>query len=465
MFQVDMSNSNCDGGFDSVTVAGAGAKLTGFGAGLKMNQVGTSGIYALTVADLDSGEVNFKYRFHKNGNTNWEGGDNRILPLTKNDTTKITCFGSRVVGNCASKPAPSKITFIVDFTSPTAPPPASKIFLIGDFTKPQWQDGAKEMTQVVGNVKDGERFGYIQSPDAVSGDQNIFIRQLRELIHWTLGGVDPLGISASATFGEIKSLFGRIENTAMRKADILLGDKGLCKLLSKILLVEERKCKVAITSFIVEQFLNGDATASELVKETLTDNLFRNIYFYLTQEIGLELPGLPPLGQRDCTWRYTKDVFQRTTREMLDASIVYRNEREDGISQEIALSKLYPNMRDDEIRNSMSGFSPRVVTSALEGIGASLQLYTQFMQLPDPQNPQIPWAVSLGLDKLVAQGVLTLQKEITYNQPEYKDSPDFDQINAEINQTLTQLRTLSNVRTTTNPVLAASNVASSSTDR
>jgi hypothetical protein len=150
MFQVDMSNSNCDGGFDSVTVAGAGAKLTGFGAGLKMNQVGTSKIYALTVADLDSGEVNFKYRFHKNGNTNWEGGDNRILPLTKNDTTKITCFGSRVVGNCPSKPAPSKVTFIVDFTSPTAPPPASKIYLIGDFTKPQWQSGAVELTQIAG---------------------------------------------------------------------------------------------------------------------------------------------------------------------------------------------------------------------------------------------------------------------------------------------------------------------------
>lgn len=150
MFMVDMSNSNCDGGFDSVTVAGAGAKLTGFGAGLKMNQVGISKVYALTVADLDSGEVNFKYRFHKNGNTNWEGGDNRILPLTKNDTTKITCFGSRVVGNCPSKPAPSKVTFIVDFTSPTAPPPASKIYLIGDFTKPQWQTGAVELTQIAG---------------------------------------------------------------------------------------------------------------------------------------------------------------------------------------------------------------------------------------------------------------------------------------------------------------------------
>ena len=316
------------------------------------------------------------------------------------------------------------------------------------------------MPQVVGNIKDGERFGYIQSPDAVSGDQNIFIRQLRELIHWTLGGVDPLGISASATFGEIKSLFGRIENTSMRKADILLGDKGLCKLLTKIIGVEERKTKVAITNYIVEQFLNGDTTAAEIVNQTITDDLFRNLYFYLTEELDLELPGLPPLGQRDCVWRYTKDVFQRTTREMLDASIVYRNEREDGISQEIALSKLYPNMRDDEIRNSMSGFSPRVVTSALEGIGASLQLYTQFMQMPDPQNPKVPWAVSLGLDKLVSQGVLTLQKEITYNQPEYKESPDLDLINQEINQTLSQLRTSANVRTATATLPATSNAGS-----
>ena len=148
-FQVDMSNSDCDGGFDSVTVAGAGAKLTAFGAGLKMNKVGTTGVYSLTVPGLDSGEVNFKYRFHKNNNTNWEGGDNRILPLAKNDTAKITCFGSRVVGNCPSKPAPSKITFIVDFTKTTIPP-ANKIYIMGDFTKPQWQAGAREMTQITG---------------------------------------------------------------------------------------------------------------------------------------------------------------------------------------------------------------------------------------------------------------------------------------------------------------------------
>jgi hypothetical protein len=149
-FQVDMNSSNCDGGFDSVTVAGAGAKLTAFGAGLKMSQVGTSGIYALTVNDLDSGEAKFKFRFHKNGNTNWEGGPDRILTLSKSDTVKLTCFGSRVEGPCPSKPATSKITFVVDFTATGAPTPASKIYIIGDFTKPQWQAGAVEMTQIAG---------------------------------------------------------------------------------------------------------------------------------------------------------------------------------------------------------------------------------------------------------------------------------------------------------------------------
>ncbi len=148
-FQVDMSSSDCDGGFDSVTVTGAGPKLTGFGAGLKMSKVGSTGVYSFSISGLDSGAVTFKYRFHKNGNTNWEGGADRTYALAKNDTTPITCFNSRVVGNCPSKPAPSKITFIVDFTKTTVPP-ASKIYIMGDFTKPQWQAGAKEMTQITG---------------------------------------------------------------------------------------------------------------------------------------------------------------------------------------------------------------------------------------------------------------------------------------------------------------------------
>jgi hypothetical protein len=145
-FQVDMSNSDCDGGFDSVTVAGAGPRLTSFGSGIKMMEIGTSKIFAITVDSLDSGEVNFKFRKHKNGNTGWEGGNNRILTLSAKDTVDLTCFGLRVVGNCTSKPAPSSITFKVDARNETI----DKIYLIGTFQTPNWKEGALRMSPTPG---------------------------------------------------------------------------------------------------------------------------------------------------------------------------------------------------------------------------------------------------------------------------------------------------------------------------
>jgi hypothetical protein len=145
-FQVDMSNSDCDGGYDSVTVTGAGAKLTSYGSGFKMFQVGTSKIYTYSIANLDSGEIKFKFRFHKNGNTNWEGGSDRIFALTKKDTIALTCFGSRVVGACPSKPAPSKITFKVDLTNETP----AVVYVMGTFQTPNWQAGALRMAPVPG---------------------------------------------------------------------------------------------------------------------------------------------------------------------------------------------------------------------------------------------------------------------------------------------------------------------------
>jgi hypothetical protein len=316
------------------------------------------------------------------------------------------------------------------------------------------------MPRVIGNAKPDERMGYIEQPDTISGDHNLFIRNDRELIHWVLGGVDPLGISASATFGEIKSLFGRIENTASKKAETLFGQNGLCKLLSLIILAEERKCKLAIGEFIINQYLQGSPIANALIQQELSDEQFRALYLNITDELNAQLPGLPPLGARDCSWRYTKDVFQRTTREQQEASIVFRNEREDGISQEIALGKLYPNMSDEEIRQSMSGFSPRVVSNALNGISGALALYMQLAQLPSPNNPEISWASELGLAEIVRQGIITLQKEMNYNIPDFKESPDYDEINATINSTLQQLNNVrDSVPTSTVPLPSATAAA------
>lgn len=296
-----------------------------------------------------------------------------------------------------------------------------------------------KMPRVFGSVREGERFGYVQSPDAVSGDQNLYIRQTRELIHWILGGVDPLGISSSATFGEIKSLFGRIENTASKKAKIILD--SFCELISLILKKEETSCKIAITKLLLEV----EGIEQSVSNHLLTDYDFKNLYAFYKQS-GVTIPGLPPLGDSKCSWKYTKRVFQNTTREKLDESIIYRNEREDGITQEVALARLYPDMSDDEIRQMMSGFSPRVVQTDLAGIQGVLQLHSTLMTVPDPENNELPWAIRLGTKNLVDQAIATLQKELEYNIPNFKESDS--EVEKEVNLLLTKLLNDASVQST-----------------
>jgi hypothetical protein len=194
-FQIDMSNSDCDGGYDSVTVAGAGARLTAFGSGLTMHEVGTSKIFELSVDSLDSGEVEFKFRYHKNGNTNWEGGNNRIFALAANDTIDLTCFGSRTVGACPTKPAPSTITFKVDMTNETP----SQVYLIGTFQTPNWQAGALRMSPspgqpgvfevTVNNVCPGNfNYKFMNGDSSVSSNEENFPDSTNR------GCVEPSGV-------------------------------------------------------------------------------------------------------------------------------------------------------------------------------------------------------------------------------------------------------------------------------
>lgn len=149
-FIVDMSNSDCNGGFDSVTVTGSSPRITSWGDGIRMNpMLPGSNFFVVVVDSIDSGEVQFKFRAHKDGNTSWEGGDNRKWVLSADDTTDLTCFGSRSIGPCPAKPAPSDITFMVDLSNET-PDGQGRIYVIGDFTVPQWQSGAIRLTPVVG---------------------------------------------------------------------------------------------------------------------------------------------------------------------------------------------------------------------------------------------------------------------------------------------------------------------------
>lgn len=147
-FIVDMSNSTCFGGFDSVTVAGNRPELTNWSTGVRLMKMGATDFY-VAVIQMDSGEAKFKFRAHKDGNTNWEGGGDRVWMLTADDTLDLTCFGSRDIGPCPAKPAPSKITFMVDLTNET-PDGQGRIYVMGTFTQPSWQSGAIRLSPVSG---------------------------------------------------------------------------------------------------------------------------------------------------------------------------------------------------------------------------------------------------------------------------------------------------------------------------
>ncbi|MDP3927904.1 MAG: T9SS type A sorting domain-containing protein [Bacteroidota bacterium] len=147
-FVVDMLNNDCDGGFDSVSVAGGRAEITNWGNGVNLNKIGTTSIHGVTLR-MDSGEFEFKFRFHKNGNTSWEGIANRKWILSKDDTLGLTCYNSSAPGPCIPKPAPSDVHFLVDLSNET-PDGQGRVYVMGNFTTPNWQNGAIRLSPVAG---------------------------------------------------------------------------------------------------------------------------------------------------------------------------------------------------------------------------------------------------------------------------------------------------------------------------
>lgn len=277
----------------------------------------------------------------------------------------------------------------------------------------------KRISKVIGNVGVDERFGYIQvSP--VPGDLTQYIRNDRELIHWCLGGVDPIGISSSPTFGEIKTLFGRVQNTADIKAQSLFN--GLGKLFSIAIANEEQKFKGAFMAAITK----APKLAKQIPElESLSDEQCQQLYQLFRQGelavLGFTFTpvGLPPMGDRSVYWRHTREVYKPSTRDLLDLSIVGRNLREDGLNQEFTMGKLYPELSPKEIQAATSGFSPRVVENQMVGLNNLLQFYQQSMQIPGIADPNIPLGIELGISQLVATGIESLKKELNYGRPVY----------------------------------------------
>lgn len=98
-------------------------------------------------------------------------------------------------------------------------------------------DGQIKVPRVIANLEPTDRVSYM-TPDAVSGDQNLYVKQYRSEIRLALGGVDDIDIGTASTAYEMKSLYGRVAATAEKKAKALF-KYGLCQLFSMMIQHEE----------------------------------------------------------------------------------------------------------------------------------------------------------------------------------------------------------------------------------
>ena len=74
-------------------------------------------------------------------------------------------------------------------------------------------DGQIKVPRVIANLEPTDRISYL-TPDSVSGDQNMYIKQYRSEIRLALGGVDDIDFGTASTAYEIKTLYGRVASTA-----------------------------------------------------------------------------------------------------------------------------------------------------------------------------------------------------------------------------------------------------------
>ena len=298
--------------------------------------------------------------------------------------------------------------------------------------------GGVRVPRLIANLEATDRVQYIL-PNAVSGDQNLYARQYREEIRSELGGVDELGISSGATAYEIKSLFGRAATTAFRKCRGLL-TYGLCKLLSLVIYNEERifresfsmAARVLPPDAPMKEDFEGDDEAFRAAEEK-----YRAGYSKYLEELDAaigaaiekqEFPpgvvGLIPDGDRRVEWRWRGPVFEESTEDILNSSIVVRNLQELGVNSIEALRYLFPSKTDEERSAMLNGYPFRLAQATQQSIATFLNLIGSMRQIPHPQAPNLPLLADARLDltPFLYRTFDFLKRELTY-AGQFGDAP------------------------------------------
>ena len=302
-------------------------------------------------------------------------------------------------------------------------------------------DGQIKVPRVIANLEPTDRISYL-TPDSVSGDQNMYIKQYRQEIRLALGGVDDLDIQTASTAYEIKTLYGRVASTAEKKARALF-TYGLCKLFSLMIKHEERMFDESFGVAmglkkpdipLMEDFQDPkeyEAANEKFLKKMATYEKKKTDLLGVTLESG-EMPngvtGLIPDGSTKVAWRWMGEVFEDSADEILQNSIVVRNLQEAGVGSIEALKYLFPNKTDEERAAMMSGFPFRVVQQTQQAINSFVGMLGNLYQLPHPQTPDLPLASDPNLDLtgFLYRSLDYLRKELSYSGKYKPSSSDTD---------------------------------------
>jgi hypothetical protein len=284
-------------------------------------------------------------------------------------------------------------------------------------------DGQIRVPRVIANLEPNDRVGYIV-PDAITGDQNAFARQYREEIRTALGGVDELSISAGVTATEYKSLFGRVAATSKKKANSIY-THGICRCLELIIYQEEQlfKTTLAMAAGLEKpvDLPDGASPEEEMAYEEAmkqyNDQLKQLMMACVeTQQIPPKVIGLIPDGDLTILWRWMGPVYEDSTQDILNNSIVVRNLQELGVDSIEALKYLFPSKTDEERAEMLSGFPFRMVNELQGAYSQFARLVGGMMQTPHPQAPDLPMAADprLDLTPYLYRTLEALQKEMSY---------------------------------------------------
>ena len=291
-------------------------------------------------------------------------------------------------------------------------------------------DGSIKVPRVIANLEPTDRVQYM-TPDSVSGDQNLYVKQYRSEIRLALGGVDDIDINTASTAYEIKTLYGRVAATAEKKVRALF-TYGLCRLFGMMIYTEEKNFK---QSFAVAMDLKEPVAPLQEEFETPEEyqaakEKYNKAYERFVKKrdellsakldegkIPMGVTGLIPDGTNKVSWRWMGEVFEDSTDDILNNSIVVRNLQELGVDSIEALKYLFPGKTDEERAAMLSGYPFRMVQQTQQSINSFIGLLGNLYQLPHPQMPDMPLASDPNLDLtgFLYRSLEFLRKELSYS--------------------------------------------------